>query len=100
MFKVLRVSGNSLSPEYADGDYVLLSRIPVLAGLLAPGDVIAFENDEFGVMIKLVDSISTDGTEITVKGTHPLSVDSGRFGPVKRKRVIGKVIRHIKKPRG
>jgi phage repressor protein C with HTH and peptisase S24 domain len=96
MFKVLRVSGNSLSPEYKDGDYVLSSRIPVLAGFLAPGDAIVFENDEFGTMIKLIDSISTDGTEIRVKGTHPLSVDSGRLGPVTRKRVIGKVIWHIK----
>ncbi len=99
MFKVLRLTGNSLLPEYRDGDYVVLSKIPVLIGMLAAGDVIVFETKEFGTVVKVIDAISTDGAHITVKGTHPLSVDSARIGPVSRKSVIGKVIWHIRRPK-
>lgn len=99
MFKVLRVSGSSLLPQFKDGDFVLVSKIPVLMGRLTTGDVIAFDSRQFGTMIKVVDSLSADGKAMSVKGTHPLSVDSRTIGPVSKTDIIGKVIWHVRKPR-
>jgi phage repressor protein C with HTH and peptisase S24 domain len=93
ILKVLRISGESLSPEYRDGDYVVVSsflRKPV------SGDAIVFRNKIYGTMIKQTQSISESG-DVFVIGSHPRSVDSRRFGSVNRKDVIGKVIWHIRK---
>lgn len=95
--KLLKVSGNSLLPHFRDGDFVLVSGIPVRMGMLEPGNVIVFESKNFGTMIKVVDSLSSDGKEITVKGTHPCSVAGRTIGPVKRSDVIGKVILHFRR---
>jgi hypothetical protein len=98
MLRLVRVSGNSLWPRYRDGDFIVISRIPVLLGMIAPGNVIAFKTKDFGTMIKMVDSISPDRGSIHVRGTHPLSVDSRTIGPVSMKDVIGRVIWHVRKP--
>jgi hypothetical protein len=44
-------------------------------------------------------SVSPDGNELPVTGTHRLSVDSRQVGPVSKMDITGKVIRHIKKLR-
>ena len=93
MLKVLRISGESLSPEYRNGDYVVVSRFwtkPV------SGDAIVFQNKIYGTMIKKTQSILESG-DFFVIGSDPKSVDSRRFGAVNRKDVIGKVIWHIRK---
>lgn len=97
MLKLVKVSGNSLLPKYRDGDFVVVSRIPVILGMLAPGDAVTFETKDYGTMIKIVDSVSPDGMQLVVKGIHPLSVDSRQIGPVSKRNVTGKVIWHIKK---
>ena len=99
MFRILKVSGNSLFPEYRDGDFVVVSKIPVLMGRLDRGNIIAFNSSQFGTMIKIVDSLSADGSTMTVKGTHPMSVDSRTIGPVSTRDIIGKVIWHVRRPR-
>lgn len=81
-------------PEFSKGDFVLISKIPFLLGWVRPGDVVAFRHAEYGLMIKKVDSISADGAEFTVIGTHPASTDSRHFGPVKKEQMVGKVLLH------
>jgi len=92
MFKLIRVSGNSLYPEFKKGDFALISKIPFLLGRVRPGDVVAFRHVEYGLMIKKVEAISADGDQFTVVGTHPASTDSRHFGPVKREQMVGKVL--------
>ncbi len=92
MFKLIRVSGNSLYPEFQRGDFVLISKIPFLLGWVRPGDVVAFRHAEYGLMIKKVEAISADGDQFTVVGAHPASTDSRHFGPVKREQMVGKVL--------
>ena len=99
MFKVLKVSENSLSPVYQEGDYVVISTIPLLFGAPRRGDVIVFRHAVYGTLIKMVEAVARGGAELSVVGTHPDSVDSRRFGPISRQDVVGKVIWHIKKPR-
>ncbi|GAB4547471.1 MAG: hypothetical protein Kow0063_42130 [Anaerolineae bacterium] len=98
MIRLLKVAGNSLLPAYRDGDFVLVSKIPYLFSKIKRGDIIAFRQTEYGIMIKKVQSVGPDGEEIHVVGTQEHSVDSRRFGPITRGDVLGKVIWHIKKP--
>jgi signal peptidase I len=96
MLRVLKVAEDSLTPEYRQGDFVLVSKIPFLFIPPSPGNVIAFRQPGYGLLIKRIENISSDGG-VNVIGTHPDSIDSRVFGTVRRGDIIGKVIWHIRK---
>ncbi len=98
MLRILRVSGDSLSPEYREGDFVVLATLPFLLRHLKPGDVIVFQDAHYGTLIKRVERLEADGGIFAV-GTHPLSLDSRRLGPVAPQAVTGRVLWHIPRPR-
>lgn len=98
MIRLLRVSGDSLLPEYRDGDFVVVSKIPYLFFAVRPGDVVAFTHKTYGIMIKVVGGVTPGGDGITVLGTQVGSVDSRTFGPIRRRDVLGRVIWHIRRP--
>ena len=95
MFQILKVTGESLSPFFVQGDYVLVVKIPFVLRRLKPGDVVVFRHPAHGVMIKRLEWFSADGKELFVLGSHPDSNDSRSFGPVPRHWLIGKVIWRI-----
>jgi signal peptidase I len=97
MLKILKVSGDSLTPEYQEGDFVLIAKIPFLLNHLKPNDVVVFQHQDYGVMIKKIDFVLPGGNEVFVTGTHDYSVDSRRFGPIKKDDLIGKVVWHTRK---
>ena len=100
MFKLLKVSGDSLSPAFQEGDFVVIAKIPLFFNQpLRPGDVVVFNHPIFGTMIKLVEKVFPEKNELFVVGTHQDSIDSRRFGPITIQSVLGKVIWHIKRPR-
>ena len=98
MMKILRISGRSLEPDFWDGDYVLVSKIPLRIRLARRGDVVAFRKPPYGLLIKRVEYLTPEG-ELFVLGTHTASVDSLQFGPIRQQDLLGKVIAHVKKPR-
>lgn len=98
MLKLLKVKGDSLLPDYRDGDFVIMSKIPVFFRKIKPGDIVVFIHPEFATMIKQVERVSQNGDEFFLVGTHFGSIDSRQFGWVKGKSLMGKVIRHIRKP--
>ena len=98
MLRLFRIRGQSLSPEYQSGDFVVTSKIPFLFVSPQPGDVIAFRHPAFGLLIKQVDQFDSSGRMLTVRGTSPESVDSREFGPIPVQRMIGKVIWHVRSP--
>ena len=97
MIKILRVIGRSLEPDFRDGDYVLVSRIPFFFRPARHGDVVAFHKPPYGLLIKRVE-YRTPAGELFVLGTHAASVDSLQFGPIRGQDLLGKVIGHVKKP--
>jgi len=97
MLRLLRVSGSSLSPEYQEGDFVLIAKIPLLINRLQPGDIVVFTHPTYGTMIKQVDRFTPFSDEIFVIGSQELSVDSRRFGPISKRSLVGKVVWHIRK---
>jgi len=94
MLRLLKLSGDSLAPEYQFGDFVFISKIPYFFTSPAPGDVIAFHQPGYGWLIKRIQEVLPDG-KLNVIGSHPESIDSRDFGPIDKKNVIGKVIWHI-----
>jgi signal peptidase I len=100
MIRLLRVTGNSLAPTYEEGDFVVIATIPFLFGGIRPGDMVVFRHRAYGTMIKQAQRILPDADEIHVMGTRIDSVDSRNFGPISKRDVLGKVVWHIKKPRG
>jgi signal peptidase I len=96
MFRLLKVRGRSLHPDYQDGDYVLTARVPFPSGKIKAGDVIVFRQPVHGVLIKRVTRVFDDGQTYQVKGTQIDSTDSRNFGPVSLSQVSGKVIWHIR----
>jgi signal peptidase I len=96
VIQVLKVTGESLSPLFQEGDYVVVLKHPRFLKSLKSGDVIVFHHAYYGTMIKRIETVSPENDEITVAGSHPDSVDSRSFGPILRKDVVGKVLWRIK----
>lgn len=95
MLKLLKIRGDSLAPEFQNGDFVIISKIPFLFAPPSPGDIVAFQQPGYGLLIKRVQSVALDGG-MTVVGSHPDSIDSREFGPVNQSNISGKVIWHIR----
>lgn len=98
MIQIVKVTGESLSPFFRNGDYVIVIQIPCFLRRLKPGDVVVFRHPVYGRMIKRLERISQDGSELFVVGSHPESTDSRVFGPIPRRWATGKVIAHISRP--
>ena len=91
MIKILRIQGESMMPEYQDGEFVLIWR----RSRPKVGDVVVFDNELYGILIKQVEKITEQG--VYVIGTGENSLDSRRLGPVNPEKIRGKVIWHIRR---
>ncbi len=98
MFRIIKVTGDSLSPVYNDGDFVLIVKIPIFLINIRVGDIVVFKHPIYGQLIKKVHLVSDQEDKIFVVGFHENSVDSRQFGAISKKEILGKVIWHIKKP--
>ena len=98
MCRVIKVTGNSLTPIIEEGDFVLVLKIPFSLWKPRPGEVIVFRHPVYGTMIKQVERFAPGSGEINVIGTHPDSTDSRQFGPIRRQDVVGRVVWQIRKP--
>jgi signal peptidase I len=94
---VVKVTGSSLYPAYQDGDFVIVSKIPILLSGLKPGDVVVYQHPGQGRRIKIVDHLEDGGQSVFVFGLHPDSHDSRSFGAIPSKLIVAKVIGHIRK---
>ncbi len=99
MFYLLKIVGSSLEPEFVEGDFVLVSKIPFFFRPIRPGDVIVFNHSLYQTMIKYVERFDPEAGEVFVVGSNPGSIDSRTFGPVRLRTILGKVIWHIRRKR-
>jgi signal peptidase I len=97
MVKLLKVNGASLEPDYQDGDFVLISKIPFFFIPVRTGDVIVFHHEIYGTLIKRIERLVPEQNGYYVLGTREDSIDSRVMGVIAKKDVIGKVIWHISK---
>ena len=99
MISIMKVTGESLSPFFFQGDFVIVLHKGFFPGHLKTGDVVVFHHPVYGKLIKHVESIEKDGEALFVVGTHPESTDSRVFGTIPRRWLIGKVIFRVPGPR-
>lgn len=95
MFRLVKIKGDSMWPDYRHNDYVAISRRRNNA--LLPGDDVICRHAEFGLILKRIKHIGPNGMRLT--GLNPLSAESGRLGNIQRRAVVGRVVWHIKRPR-
>jgi len=98
MIKFIKVTGESLSPFFLPGDYVVIGTMVKLFGGIKKGDIVIFIHPEYGQLIKEVKSIHPETLTVEVKGTHPLSVTTAQLGRIPLDSIVGKMLWHFKKP--
>ena len=99
MISIIKVTGNSLSPFFLPGDFVITIKTSWMFKKLQVGNIIVFNHIDYGVLIKKITSIDSAQQLLVVSGTHAGSIDSKTLGTINFHEVIGKVIWHIKKSR-
>jgi len=99
MLKIIKVAGNSLSPFFLSGDYVLVSTYRQSFKRLQIGDSVIFNHPKFGRLIKLIRTNNPVSKILEVRGIDPDSISSQTLGPIPYSTLIGKVIFHFKQPR-
>lgn len=89
MFKLVKVTGNSMSPTLEDGDYVLVKK-PRRQRKLTLGLIYVINHSELGRIIKRLGDMKHDRCFFI--GDNPSSTPSTIIGAVERSRVTGQVI--------
>ncbi len=97
MLRIIKVTGDSMSPDFQEGDFVLLATAPFFLKRLKVGDTIVFQHKLYGTLIKRIVSFDPETAEAYIEGTRPDSLDSRRLGTIRRENIRGKVIAHFSK---
>ena len=87
-----------MSPDYKNGDFVLIVTFRFFLNRLKTGDTIIFNHQLYGTLIKRIASFDPKTAEVYVEGNRSDSLDSRRLGTIRRDAVRGKVIAHFPKP--
>jgi len=98
MLKLIKITGDSLTPKYNPGDYVVITTLAPILRRLQSGDIVIFEHPVYGTMVKQIQSIDPQTGELFVVGTHPQSTDSRHFGSISQNWLTGKVLWQISVP--
>ena len=86
-----------MSPDFKEGDFVLLATAPFFLRRLKVGDTIVFQHKLYGTLIKRITAFDPETAEAYVAGTGPESLDSRRLGTIRRENMRGKVIARFAK---
>ena len=97
MLRIHKVIGDSMSPDFREGDFVVLTTVPFFLNRLKVGDTVIFDHKHYGTLIKRIASFDPETAEAYVEGTQPESLDSRRLGTIRRDAMRGKVIAHFPK---
>lgn len=94
--KLFKVTGNSMLPTLAEGDFVLAFRRA--RQVLDVGDCVVIDHSEFGLIVKRITRILPSGNLNVAGDNLAMSTQSERLGLVPRDRVLGKVLLPIHGP--
>jgi nickel-type superoxide dismutase maturation protease len=91
MIWLSKVKGQSMSPLFTDGDYLL--SISTKLAKLNLGNVVIINHPAYGYIVKEISRKVEKG--FFVQGTHPMSTDSQSIGLITPTMIHGKVILKI-----
>lgn len=92
MFALFKVTGNSMSPSFNDGDFVL-----GLTKFISPkiGQVVVVQHSLYGRIIKRISCVQKDG--ILLAGDNPdEGVSTEAMGRIEQDKITARVIWRIK----
>ncbi len=93
MFSLFQVEGDSMSPAYSSGDYLLLRHF---FRRLKVGERVVVDHAVYGLIVKEIADVSPEqGIKLT--GTNTASVSSEKMGWCEQKQIVGKVVCLFKK---
>lgn len=95
MIKIIKVTGNSLSPSFFPGDFVLIRTSRRHLHTYSPGDYVVFNHPDFGLLIKKIKINNPAGNYIEAEGLHPDSISPKKIGRIPYDDIIGKVVRRF-----
>lgn len=84
-----------MSPDFQDGDFVVIITARFILKHLKVGDNIIFHHKLYGTLIKRIGSFDPGTPGYYVEGTGVDSLDSRRMGTIRSENIIGKVVAHI-----
>ena len=103
-FRVLRtiaVSGNSMSPTYNDGDWLLLKpivRVDAKRALGFIGKVVVIERESYPGILLIKRVRRVDGNQVWVEGDNAgASTDSRQWGAITLGEIVGRVLARYKR---
>ena len=86
MFRIFKVSGESMKPAFKDNNYVLTRKIKNIK----ENDVVVINLDHYGNIIKRVSSIGVNGVKL--RSDNPIYETGSTQGDHRVSEIIGKVI--------
>jgi len=103
MFGILKISGNSMSPHFNDGDFLFIlkkSKFNFLKTLLKPkpNNTVIFKHQTYGLIIKNIKSLNYQDNTFKAQGSNSESLTTEQIGTVNFEQITAKVIYHFKKP--
>lgn len=99
MIKITRVAGDSLSPFFLSGDYVVITTQKKARSALMQGDVVIFDHPDYGTLIKFIKENNIQEKTVSVLGSNSDSISSHKLGPIPYSAIRGKVLFSIKQKR-
>ena len=100
-FRTIAVSGNSMSPTYNDGDWLLLKSIVRVDAKRAPGfigKVVLVERESYPGILLIKRVKRVDGNQIWVEGDNSdASTDSRQWGAITPEEIVGMVLARYKR---
>ncbi len=97
MFKIIKVTGKSLSPSFFPGDYVLIRTGRRFLRTYSPGDYVVFNHPDFGILIKKLKLNHPAGSYIEAEGLHPDTISTDKIGKIPYGDIIGKVVKRFQR---
>jgi hypothetical protein len=97
--EIFRVAGRSMEPEFREGDFVMVSKLPLKPKYVRPGTHIAFVHSKYGMLIKKVQEYNPELKLLWATGTSRFSIPTHEIGPIPVKNVLGEVVGHVRKTR-
>ncbi|WP_363322346.1 S24/S26 family peptidase [uncultured Pseudoteredinibacter sp.] len=91
MLKIFKITGNSMSPRFNDGDYLLLF---TLRRKPRPGQFLVYDHPEIGPIFKQVGEV-TQGGGLYLKSLNSAGVSSEDIGQCQTENIIGRMLWHF-----
>jgi phage repressor protein C with HTH and peptisase S24 domain len=96
MISILKIQGESMSPLYMEGDYLIVAR-PFRRSSIIPGKNIIFQHDKYGLIVKTITSVDIVRQIFHSKGLNKNSITDQEIGETPFRNIKGLPLFHIRK---